>query len=148
MPINVGFLLPVLALVVWTLVMWLWMYATRIPAMQKAKLHPDEARHPGTYLDRIPSNVRAVADNYNHLHEQPTLFYALVFFAALTGGGDALGAWLGWTYVGLRVAHSLVQVLSSNVSFRFLVFAMGSLVLMAFAGREVWRIATLPQGVI
>ena len=85
MPINVEFLHPVLALIVWTLVMWLWMYATRIPAMQKAQINPDDARHPGTYGDKLPANVRSVADNYNHLHEQPTVFYALMFFAALTG---------------------------------------------------------------
>src|SRR6056297_655175 len=85
-----AFLTPVLLLVCWTLIMWLWMYATRIPAMNKAQIDPDEARHPGTYVDRMPSNVRAVADNYNHLHEQPTIFYALMLFAGLTGGGDAL----------------------------------------------------------
>ena len=80
MPINIHFLYPVLALVVWTLVMWLWMYATRIPAMQKAGINPDDARHPGnSYGDKIPPNVRSVADNYNHLHEQPTIFYALMF---------------------------------------------------------------------
>ena len=67
-----SFLTPVLILISWTAVMWLWMYATRIPAMQKAKINPDDARHPGTYGDRLPANVRAIADNYNHLHEQPT----------------------------------------------------------------------------
>ncbi|MEL7540791.1 MAG: MAPEG family protein, partial [Pseudomonadota bacterium] len=85
-----AFLTPVLLLVCWTLIMWLWMYATRIPAMTKAKIDPDDARHPGTYADRLPANVRAVADNYNHLHEQPTIFYALMVFAALTGGADGL----------------------------------------------------------
>ena len=67
MPINVEFLYPVLALVVWTLILWLWMYATRIPAMQKAQINPDDARHPGTHGDKLPANVRSVADNYNHL---------------------------------------------------------------------------------
>ena len=43
-----SFLTPVLLLVLWTAIMWLWMYATRIPAMQKAQINPDDARHPGT----------------------------------------------------------------------------------------------------
>ena len=140
MPINVGFLYPVLALVVWTLVMWLWMYATRIPAMQKAQINPDDARHPGTYVDKMPANVRSVADNYNHLHEQPTIFYALMFFAALTGGGDHVATYLAWAYVGLRVIHSLVQVLSSQVTQRFLVFMLSSIVLIVMAVKEVIRI--------
>jgi len=143
MPINVGFLYPVLALVVWTLVMWLWMYATRIPAMQKAQINPDDARHPGTYVDKMPANVRSVADNYNHLHEQPTIFYALMFFTALTGGADHVATYLAWAYVGLRVLHSFVQVLSPKVVQRFMVFLLSSLVLLVLAGKEVIRILTL-----
>ncbi|MEZ5954950.1 MAG: MAPEG family protein [Hyphomonas sp.] len=141
MPINVEFLYPVLALVVWTLVMWLWMYATRIPAMQKAQINPDDARHPGSgYNDRIPPNIRAVADNYNHLHEQPTVFYALVFFAALTGGGDNTATMIAWAYVGLRILHSFVQILSPKVTLRFGVFVLASLALFVLAGKEVLRI--------
>jgi hypothetical protein len=82
-----------------------------------------------------------VADNYNHLHEQPTVFYALMFFAALTGGGDGPALALAWTYVGLRVVHSLVQATFNRVVVRFSVFALATLVLMAFALREALRIA-------
>lgn len=137
---GLGFLTPVLMLVCWTLVMWLWMYVTRIPAMAKAKIDPDDARHPGTYGDRLPANVRAVADNYNHLHEQPTVFYALMVFAALTGGADGLMLNLAYGYVGLRVVHSLVQVLSPKVALRFMIFALGSIVLFIMAGKEVIRV--------
>lgn len=145
MPINIHFLYPVLALVVWTLVMWLWMYATRIPAMQKAQINPDDARHPGSgYNEKIPPSIRSVADNYNHLHEQPTIFYALMFFTALTGGGDHFATLLAWIYVGLRVVHSFVQILSPRVTLRFLVFALASLTLFVLAGKEVVRILTLP----
>ena len=85
MPTTAEFLLPVLALVAWTLVMWVWLYATRIPAMKRVGIDPQEAAHPGTYAHRMPEHARSVADNYNHLHEQPTIFYALMFFIALTG---------------------------------------------------------------
>ena len=135
-----GFLTPVLAMVCWTLIMWLWMYATRIPAMTKAKIDPDDARHPGTYADKLPANVRAIADNYNHLHEQPTLFYALMVFAALTGGADSLMMYLGYAYVGIRVLHSFVQALSPKVALRFMVFSLGSIVLFVMAGKEVIRV--------
>ncbi|MEQ9316384.1 MAG: MAPEG family protein [Henriciella sp.] len=145
MTYQLGDLLPVLALIVWTLVMWIWMYATRIPAMQKAKINPDDARHPGSaYADKIPASTRSVADNYNHLHEQPTIFYAMVFFAALTGGSDNLFTWLAWAYVILRVIHSFVQVMSPKVTQRFLVFSLSSIVLMVMAGKEVIRVLTSP----
>jgi len=139
MPTTTQFLAPVLALVAWTLVMWIWMYATRIPAMNAAHIDPQQAAHPGS-LGVLPSRVRAVADNYNHLHEQPTIFYALMFFAALTGGGDALALNLAWAYVGARVLHSLVQATANRVVLRFLVFVGGSLVLMALTARELLRV--------
>ena len=143
MPYNIQFLTPVLILIIWTLVMWVWMYATRIPAMQKAKINPDDARHPGSVLkEKLPSNVRAVADNYNHLHEQPTIFYALMFYTALTGNADPLGLMLAWAYVGLRILHSLVQVLSPRVGQRFFVFLLASLVLMVMTGRALWVLLT------
>jgi hypothetical protein len=135
-----SFLTPVLILIAWTAVMWLWMYATRIPAMQKAKINPDDARHPGTYGDRLPANVRAIADNYNHLHEQPTVFYALMMFAALTGGADGLMLKLAYGYVGVRILHSLIQVLSPKVMQRFLVFALASIVLIAMIVKEIIRV--------
>ena len=134
------FMLPVLALAVWTMIMWLWMYATRIPAMQKAKLDPNDARHPGTYTDAIPSNVRAVADNYNHLHEAPTVFYGVMAFAGLTGGADPTAGLIAWVYVGLRVLHSLVQVLTPAVVPRFAVFTLSTFALMALVGKEVFRV--------
>jgi hypothetical protein len=65
---------PVLMLASWTMVMWLWMYATRIPPMQKAGIRPAELKEK-SQLDVLPRSVRQVADNYNHLHEQPVVFF-------------------------------------------------------------------------
>ena len=140
MPTALEFLTPVLALVTWTFVMWLWMYATRLPAMKQAGIDPQEAAHPGAVAHRIPSRVRAVADNYNHLHEQPTVFYALMFFAALTGGGDAFALRLAWLYVALRILHSLVQATSNRVIWRFLVFNAGTIALLVLTARELARV--------
>ena len=81
-----------------------------------------------------------MADNYNQLHEQATIFYALMIFAALTGGADSLMMYLGYAYVGVRVLHSLVQVLSPKVALRFLVFSLGTIVLFVMAGKEVIRV--------
>lgn len=137
---NIEFLQPVLALVVWTLIIWIWMYATRIPAMQKAGIDPDSARHPGSYADKIPASVRSAADNHNHLHEQPTIFYALMFFAAMTGGADGTALMLGWVYVALRVVHSFVQIVIGKVMLRFGIFVLCSAVLFVLAGKEVLRV--------
>jgi hypothetical protein len=127
-PLLESVLAPVLALIVWSLVMWLWMYVTRIPAMSKAGIKPQDARFPGS-LSKLPDGVRAAADNYNHLMEQPTIFYALAFLTYLLGLQSPLTAGLAWGYVGLRVVHSLVQVTVNAVTVRFLVFVLSTLVL-------------------
>jgi hypothetical protein len=132
--------MPVLTLVAWTLVMWVWMYATRIPAMQAAGIDPQDAAHPGTWAHRLRPGVRSVADNYNHLHEQPTIFYAVMFFAALTGGGDAMALRLAWAYVLLRVVHSLVQATINRVIVRFSIFALATLALATITARELARV--------
>lgn len=125
-------LTPALALITWTLIIWAWMYALRIPAMQAAGIDPQDAAHPGS-LSVLPANVRSVADNYNHLHEQPTIFYALVFYSALAGNGGSTLVGLAWVYVLLRVVHSLIQCTSNKVMMRFSTFALASLVLVAMA---------------
>ena len=132
-------LTPVLALIILTLLVWIWMYLTRIPAMNAAKIDPQSAQHPGS-LDSLPSSARRVADNYNHLLEQPTIFYALVFYIALSAHTDQPHIWLAWAYVGLRLVHTLIQCTINVVNLRFSVFALSTLVLMVMAGRELLRL--------
>jgi hypothetical protein len=131
--IGMDILKPVVALAAWTMVMWLWMYATRIPAMSAAKVDPDQlAKDPEATLDKLlPPQVQWKAHNYNHLHEAPTVFYAVAISLAILGEGDGLNATLGWAYVALRVIHSLVQATVNKVTVRFAVFALSSLVLIA-----------------
>lgn len=135
---------PAVALMIWTMVMWVWMYATRIPAMNAAKLDPDSlARDPSRTLDDIlPASIQWKAHNYNHLHEAPTLFYAACLVIALAGQGGGTSAAVAWFYVGLRVLHSLVQATVNKVMLRFGLFALSSIALMALiyhAARIVFR---------
>jgi hypothetical protein len=131
--IGMAILQPVVALMAWTFVMWTWMYATRIPAMNRLKVDPDSlARDPEARLDKLlPPQVQWKAHNYNHLHEAPTVFYAVAIVLAIVGQGDGLNARLGWAYVALRVVHSLIQATVNKVLVRFVVFALSSLVLLA-----------------
>lgn len=123
---------PVVVLAVWTMVMWIWMYATRIPAMQRAKI--DAARVVGTtgrtLDDVLPPQIQWKAHNYNHLMEQPTVFYAVALTLAIAGLGGGVNAQLAWAYVGLRIIHSLIQATVNRVLFRFIAFALASIVLV------------------
>lgn len=140
MILDADFLTPVLALVAWTLVMWLWMYATRLPAMKAARIDPQQAADAGSLAQHLPPGTRWVADNYNHLHEQPTLFYAVALAAQLAGVTDGVSVGLAWAYVALRVVHSLIQATRNVIPLRFAVFAAGSLVLLALGVRTALRL--------
>lgn len=130
---------PILALIIWTFVMWAWMYATRIPAMAKQHIRAGDLKRAGD-LSTLPPRVLWVTDNYNNLHEQPTVFYALCVYSHLVGVKDELNVGLAWLYVALRIIHSFVQVTSNYVPLRFWVFVSSSLALMAIAGRNVFAL--------
>jgi hypothetical protein len=128
-------LAPLIALVLWSFVMWAWLYATRIPAIVNNKIALDPHRPKEEFQARLPARVRWKADNYNHLMEQPTLFYAVVLMLALIGEGTGVNAGLAWLYVGLRVVHSLVQALVNVIMLRFTIFMLASVVLLVMALR-------------
>lgn len=135
--IGAGILQPVVALLAWTMIMWVWMYATRLPAMTRAGVDAKGmVGSTGASLrEKLPDRVSWKADNYNHLHEAPTLFYAVALVLAFMGAGDGTGELLGWAYVLLRIAHSVVQALVNRVVVRFALFALSTLVLMALIAR-------------
>lgn len=126
---------PVIVLGLWTGVMMLWMYATRIPAVGNADIPDDQMGHP-VGMQLLPSEVRRIADNYNHLFEQPTLFYAVAIAIALLGHGDATAVTCAWTFVILRVVHSLVQSTVNVVLLRFSIFVLSWVVLLIMMVRE------------
>jgi hypothetical protein len=133
-----GLLAPMVALIAWSLVMWAWLYATRIPAMRRLKLSPQRGRFAREMNQQMPDHARQVADNYNHLMEQPTIFYAVCVVLQLLGQGDQpINIGLAWGYVVLRVAHSLVQSTVNHVATRFTVFAVSTLCLIALTVHAV-----------
>ena len=132
---NTEIFQPVIALILWTMIIWLWMYVTRIPAMRKAKIDVvNLTGGKGTDLDSIlPEKIQWKSHNYNHLLTEPTLFYVVCIVLALIGNGSGLNLIIAWIYVGLRVLHSLIQVTVNKVKYRFLVFVLSSLCIIALA---------------
>lgn len=127
-------LAPIVALVAWTLVMLVWMAVARRTAFAKLGINwgniPRGSR--GVNLDgRAPDEAQWPSHNYNHLMEQPTIFYAIALTLAMLGQGHGLNLWLAWGYVGLRVVHSIVQSTVNIVAIRFPIFALASLCLVA-----------------
>ena len=126
-------LAPVVALIIWSLIVLVWAVITRMPALKAAGIDMAKARggKPGGLDGVLPDATQWKAHNYNHLMEQPTLFYAVCLTLAVLGAGGGLNMQLAWAYVGLRVLHSLIQGTSNIIRYRFLVFALATLVLVA-----------------
>ena len=124
-------LLPIVSLVIWTQVMLAWMVISRLPAISAANLGPEAGQRTSELASQLPKEVQWKADNYNHLLEQPTVFYALALALAIAGHGEGLNLWLAWFYFGLRIVHSIVQATSNIVLVRFGLFALGTLALIA-----------------
>ncbi len=141
MPVSTEILSPVVALLMLTTVVWVWMYITRIPAIGKAGMTLDQNLPNGQQMSELPPRVRWKADNYNHLLQQPVMFYAVALTLALLGAGEGLNVTLAWWYVGLRVVHTLHQTLWNKIEIRFALFTLSSLVLFTLVVRAallVW----------
>jgi hypothetical protein len=128
-------LAPVVALLLWSLIMCAWLYATRISAIRKLGIAYDPHRPAEAFHAQLPAEVRWKADNYNNLMEQPTLFYAVTFTLALLGADAGLNVGLAWLYVALRIAHSLVQATINIVMIRFAIFMAATIVLLVMSLR-------------
>ena len=123
---------PVILMCLLSFVMMLWMYATRIPAskeIEKKGVNLQDLSHPSKLGGVFPSKVERVADNYNHLFEQPTVFYALSFVIWALNMTDSIYLICAWLYFVIRLVHSVFQATLNLVWVRFGLFIFSWLIL-------------------
>ena len=131
---------PVVILAAWSMIMWLWMYVTRIPALMKSPDYDANTSVGSVGADLrsfLPAHVQWKADNYNHLMEQPTVFYAVAIALAMMGAGNGFNATLAWVYVAFRIIHSLLQATMNRVIVRFALHAIGTIPLLMLCAHAV-----------
>ena len=135
-------LAPVVALVAWSMLMMIWLYATRFPAMRRKGISlTGRVGTRGGALDGVvEDNVQWKAHNYNHLMEQPTIFYAVALSLAMMGFGGGINLYLAWGYVAFRILHSLIQATTNVVRWRFLAFAAASVCLLGLTVHAASRV--------
>jgi len=134
-------LAPAALLALWTLIVLAWAAAVRLPAMAKAGYDiakPPPGGRRGNDLEGVlPDVVNWKFHNYAHLHEQPTLFYAITIILAITGAATTLSVQLAWAYLGLRVIHTLVQATVNFVPARFALFLVSTICLLVMTVQAV-----------
>lgn len=141
-------LTPAAVLVAWSLIVMVWMVASRFGAFKTAKIDLKKAPPGGRGQDlegRIPAVANWKSHNYTHLMEQPTLFYATVFILAMSGA-SGLDVRLAWAYVLIRVVHSVWQATVNRVPVRMVLFMLSSVCLMILALRAL--LATLASPLV
>jgi hypothetical protein len=136
-------LVPVVALVAWTLVVMIWMMVVR--GREFKRLGITFSNMPAGFRgDDLEGRAEPAAQwkchNYNHLLEQPTLFYAIAVTLALMNFGNGINYWLAWGYVGFRVLHSLIQCTANVVRYRLTMFGLASLCLIGLTTHAGLRI--------
>ncbi len=134
---------PLMVMLLLTLVMAIWMYLTRVSAMKRLRIHPQKGQDTSKLKDLLPDEVTRISNNYNHLFEQPTVFYAVVLVIALLGHVDQVHIICAWVYTGLRIVHSLIQATVDKVYARFIVFVLSWIVLAVILIRESITIFTM-----
>ena len=131
---NLNILAPAAVLALWSLTILFWMVMVRVPAMKKAGINlaePLPGGRRGIDLEPLlPDSVNWKAHNYEHLHEQPTVFYVVLILLAISNDASTLDVQLAWAYTGLRIAHSVVHVTTNFVPVRFLLFMLSTLALL------------------
>lgn len=133
-------LAPAAVLAAWTLIVMVWIIPARFGAIgkleDKSVLPKGDGLRGGDLDPHLPAKATWPAHNYAHLHEQPTVFFAIVVILAIMGpsGTDIL---LAWAYAGLRILHSLWQILVNKIPVRFALFLLSSIALVALAVRAV-----------
>ena len=132
-------LAPAAVLVLWSLLVLIWVAATRFAGMAKAGVDIRTAPPGGRGQDLeavLEPRTNWKSHNYTHLMEQPTVFYATVVVLAIMGAG-ALDVLLAWAYVGLRIVHSLWQSTVNRIPVRFVLFFLATTCLTVLALRAV-----------
>lgn len=117
---------PMLGVMALTAVVWVYLYAVRIPAMRKARKPAQTYTVPNTVTEHLPEEANYPANNFKNLFELPVLFYVLCLYLYVTNSVDALYVYAAWAFFAFRVAHSVVHCTYNRVIHRFALYCLGA----------------------
>jgi hypothetical protein len=130
---------PFFAMILLTLVVWVYMYARRIPFIRRSGLRDDQLT-PLELARMSPPAVANPSDNLKNLFEIPSIFYALVLYLHVTQSVDSVYLAAAWVFVVFRVLHSLVHCTVNIILLRFALYAISTVAVWFIALRAAIRI--------
>ncbi len=119
---------PMAAMFGWTFLIMLRNVQVRVRSVLRGELSNEyfelfAGAHP-------PEVVVKTGNHLRNLFEFPLLFYAAALAAMATDRSGTAFLALAWTYVALRIAHSLVHLTINKVPPRFLFYFSSNIVLL------------------
>jgi hypothetical protein len=120
--------LPVAVLALWTLFVLLLVPIRRFAAASEKKVTAEDFRFGESA--NVPGDVAIANRAWMNLLEAPLLFYTASIIFFVTAGVEQPVLILGWTYVGLRIIHTLIHVTYNKVFHRLTAFALSNVVLV------------------
>lgn len=135
--VQYDILQPVLAMLVLSFVVWVWMLVTRFHYFARKKVDPQTVSTPEAVYRTLPPYAANPGYNFRNLFEVPVLFYVMCFYLAVAGGADHIHLVCAWVFVGFRAVHSLIQGSYNNVNHRFGAYAVSSIALWIMLGRTL-----------
>lgn len=122
-------LLPLLAMVFLTFLVWIYLFTVRLSEMKTKKIRPDDVRDRAVAHTILTASAPA-SNNLKNLFEMPILFYVAAMLMVLLLIQDVLLVRLAWGFVILRVIHSIVQCSYNRVMHRFIAYFSSCLFLL------------------
>jgi hypothetical protein len=120
---------PIVALMLLTMVVWIYMYVVRIGYIKQHRIDPQSAATPEAMAKVLPDKINAPSNNLKNLLELPVIFYVVCIFLLALRPVDQITVNLAWAYVALRAVHSMIHCTVNIVIWRFVAYFLSSLVL-------------------
>lgn len=120
---------PVIALMLLTMVVWLYMYYLRISYTLKNNINAQDLSSPEQCNVVLPDFINQPSNNLKNLFEAPIIFYVICICITITNNVNDSFVYLAWAYVLLRIAHSLIHCTFNNVMSRFYAYFISSIVM-------------------
>jgi len=117
---------PFLAMMLLTLVVWIYMYVRRLSFIFSRRLDPKQMT-PSELARLTPSRVSTPSDNLKNLFEMPTVFYAVVLYIYVTNKVDAVYVAAAWTFFLFRALHSVVHCTFNFIPLRFVLYVISAM---------------------
>src|SRR5581483_9885928 len=121
---NEAIFAPVSLLALWTGAVLLLTGARRLRAVAKGRISSSAFRFGES--PEVPPEVTVANRNLMNLLEMPVLFYVVCIALYVTRQVTAGTLALAWTYVGLRLCHSLIHLTSNHIRARLVAFALSN----------------------